>query len=441
MLTQSGSLRQRRGGPVLTAVSRSGSVVRLRAPRFSDFEQWRRIRIRDRVVIEPFWVSSPLCWEERHTEKQWVRECLHLRRAHRTLGFAIQIDGQFAGQCTLTEIDFRAGSAEMGMWIDSSLGRLGFGVLAGSMVTDYAFGVLGLHRVTAPISIDNEPAARVAQRGGLVHEATMRSYFDAGGRRKDHNLWAVTADLTPADGFAAQWSTPGGEVPRDSRPPGGRVPSREAIAATARFVLGSVKGHARFGTADTGVVAVCGQSGRGRAVVLNPVPPRQLLRSRNGLWSTGGRFLAMPWSGIPTPPEDIRSGDTLAFGVDAAGTRIGFVGFESFDVVRGNATLRIESESPEPHGDLVPATVALLRHAFRVLGLHRIHTGVDPDDPAAAALVVAAGLEREGRMVGIGSGDGTFRALDLWSVVAPAPLSPAVTPGETLHRHDGRCTR
>ncbi len=442
------------GCPTLTAVSRVGPVVRLRTPRFSDFRQWRRIRLRDREFIEPFWASSPVPWEQRHTEKRWVRECLHLRRARHSLGFAIEVDGLFSGQCTLTDLDPDARSAEMGIWIDSALAGMNVGVLAGAMVLDHAVGALGLHRITAPISSDNEPAARAARRVGLVHEATMRAYFDAGGSPKDHALWAVTAASAPPGGFAVPWSMPGTPPRGWPRPAKDHLPSAAAVVATARFVAGSVKGRVLSRPSAGVPESVVGHLDNDCTFVLTPVSPRDSLHHRNGQLSSRGRSLARRGCGKGILPADLRSGRALAFRVVSDGIALGHVALEGLDAVRGNAVLRVDSETYEPHTALVSATTTLMLHGFRDLGLRRIQTEVDPDDPLAASFVAAAGLEFEGRMSGIRTETGSFGARELWAAVAANSLSGVSTRtsgvsskgrgsaghvvGAAPHRYDGK---
>ncbi len=423
--------KHRPGCPTLTAVSRAGPVLRLRPPRFSDFGQWRRIRLRDREFIEPFWASSPVSWEARHTEKRWVRECLHLRRASRSLGFAIEVDGLFAGQCTLTDLDAGASSAEMGIWIDSEYAGCNAGVLAGAMVLDHAFGVLGLHRITAPVSSDNEPAARAAHRGGLVYEATMRAYFDAGGRPKDHDLWAVTADIAPRGGFALPWSMPGTPPRARPRPVRDRVPSVGAVVAATRFFAGSVRDLVPARIPVSVSAATVGHPDDDHPFVLVPVSPHDLPRHGHGR----GHPLALRGCSSGISPADLRTGRALAFRVVTDRTPVGLVGLERFDAVRGNAVLRVVSETSEPHAALVPATTTLILHAFRALRIRRIQTEVDPADPVASSFVDAAGLEFEGLMSGIRTEPGSFGVRELWAAVANTSTAVTHTAGVGFRGH------
>ena len=180
-------------GPVNTG----GRFVTLRGPRMSDANAWREIRLRDQHRIEPFWMTAALSWPDRHTEIRWVRECLQtcrLARAGCALPLVVEVDGRFAGQCNLEWINPYTRTAEVGIWIDSRVAGQGVGTAALAMLTDYSFGTVRLHRLTAPICAENASAARMVEHVGLKREGTMTRYLDVEGRRKDYDLWAITAE-------------------------------------------------------------------------------------------------------------------------------------------------------------------------------------------------------------------------------------------------------
>ncbi|MGY1686736.1 GNAT family N-acetyltransferase [Geodermatophilus sp. SYSU D00867] len=171
--------------------------VLLRPPRFADAPEWRSLRLRDRDRIEPFWLSSARSWEERHTELAWVEEVLHARRNARTgrgLSLVIEVDGRFAGQFKLEGIDRCAQSAEIGAWLDSTLAGHCVIRAVGELMAEHAFGRMGLCRVTAPVCVDNVAAALAVSSLGMRREGTMESYLDVGGRRRPHDLWAITSE-------------------------------------------------------------------------------------------------------------------------------------------------------------------------------------------------------------------------------------------------------
>jgi RimJ/RimL family protein N-acetyltransferase len=181
----------------LGPLSVNGHEVVLRSPRVQDGAAWREVRLRERDWIEPWWSTSQMSWESRHDASEWVANYLAARRAGRTgraLPLVVECDGEFAGQCNLERIDHATRSAEMGAWLDSRLGRTGVSTAAARLLIDHAFVRLRLHRLTGPICEGNVAAAWGARRLGMVCEGKMSGFLDVGGRRRDHYLWALTAD-------------------------------------------------------------------------------------------------------------------------------------------------------------------------------------------------------------------------------------------------------
>jgi RimJ/RimL family protein N-acetyltransferase len=181
-------------------------TVRLRSPRIADAPDWRRLRMANRERIEPWWTSSPLSWEQRHTDAEWVSHYLQARRdalAGDSLPLVVEVDGEFVGQCNLEWIDAYTGNAEMGIWLDAEIAGKGLSAVAAACLLDHTFDTLGLHRVTAPIAEGNELAAWGAQHMGMHREGLMVGYLDVGGARRAHHLWALTREDVPAGGMVA----------------------------------------------------------------------------------------------------------------------------------------------------------------------------------------------------------------------------------------------
>ncbi len=192
-------------GARLGPVEVAGHQLALRSPRLDDAAQWREVRLRERAHIERWWTTSPLSWAERHTDAQWVSyvlEACRQARAGRALPLVIEVDGQLAGQCNLEGIDPAAGAAEMGIWMDSTWAGRGVATVAAALVVDHAVTELGLYRITAPICEGNIAAAWGARRLGMLREGVMAGFLDVGGARRDHHLWAITADRVLPDGLA-----------------------------------------------------------------------------------------------------------------------------------------------------------------------------------------------------------------------------------------------
>lgn len=180
--------------------------VVLRSPRLDDAEAWCRIRRAERERIAPWWASSDERWDERHSAAGWITHVLQMRaraRAGLALPLVFEVDGAFAGQCALEWITPHTATAELSVWMDPAWARSGVSGVGAGMLVDYAVDRLGIRRLIAPIAVGNTPAVWGARRIGMRCEGTMESYLDVGGQRRDHQLWALTAERVPAGGLTA----------------------------------------------------------------------------------------------------------------------------------------------------------------------------------------------------------------------------------------------
>lgn len=402
----------------------AGHAVTVRSIRFSDYRRWREIRLRDQKLIEPYWTSSPLSWADRHSDAQWVRECLHQKYAARRrqiLPLAIEIDGEFAGECSLYcgDGDGESPSAEIGIWLDSLSARHGIGVLAGAMVTDYGMKELGLHRVSAPICVDNHPAAHSAERGGMVREATMMRCLDVGGQHKDHELWAVTADQAPPDGYtAAVMRDMGADPSNEPTPLQGRPALRErlhhtlrdlpnvarAAVTAARFSVGAPRrimhDHpnmhvpAQLGPVDIPTVSPTGDAAVRRIRLVDALSTHEP--------SYVGRRLKQ----------------SLVFDFELDGQRAGRLELCHLDSYHRTAELRALIDWAAADVDSAASACKLLsEYAFGDLKLVRLYATVPAcGDRSTELMMQQAGMSKEGTMSGAGvDSGGEFVDLDLWA--------------------------
>lgn len=93
------------------------------------------------------------------------------------------------GAVNLFDIDRVSGT--LSYWLFEQQRGNGYATEAVSLVLDYAFEELGLHRVEADVFSENDPSQDLLERLGFVHEGTARECRLAGGEYGDVHQYAV----------------------------------------------------------------------------------------------------------------------------------------------------------------------------------------------------------------------------------------------------------
>jgi ribosomal-protein-alanine N-acetyltransferase len=104
-------------------------------------------------------------------------------------------DGDLVGIFTVSQIVrgyFQ--SAYLGYYANARHAGKGLMSEAMALVLDLAFGQLSLHRLEANIQPGNAPSIALARRAGFRLEGYSPRYLLIGGRWRDHERYAITAD-------------------------------------------------------------------------------------------------------------------------------------------------------------------------------------------------------------------------------------------------------
>jgi len=90
------------------------------------------------------------------------------------LDTGIWYDGQFCGQVSFNSWSLRNFKADLGYWLADSYTGKGIMTKAVRAMLDYAFGVVGMHRVELLCAVQNERSCAVAKRLNFTHEGVLR---------------------------------------------------------------------------------------------------------------------------------------------------------------------------------------------------------------------------------------------------------------------------
>lgn len=173
-------------------------AVRLRELRRSDGSDWCNFRIADERYLRPVEPTVGMPWREAHSTKMWRRTYKGLKLAERqgmAMPLAIEVDGRFAGQLTLGNIQYGTiSNCWIGYWVHSPLHGRGIATAAVALGTDLAMLGLGLHRVEATVMENNPASRRVLASTGYREEGRLERNLHIDGAWTDHLLVAQTVE-------------------------------------------------------------------------------------------------------------------------------------------------------------------------------------------------------------------------------------------------------
>jgi ribosomal-protein-alanine N-acetyltransferase len=173
-----------------------GPGVRLRAPRWRDYQAWADLRQASRDFLQP-WEPT---WPKDDLERSAFRRRLAAYGREMDAGSAYpflvfrQSDDALVGGATLSNV--RRGVAQMatiGYWIGQPYAAQGHMTAAMLPLTAFAFGGLGLHRVEAACVPENVASHRLLLKCGFQEEGLARAYLKINGNWRDHLLFGMVS--------------------------------------------------------------------------------------------------------------------------------------------------------------------------------------------------------------------------------------------------------
>jgi [ribosomal protein S5]-alanine N-acetyltransferase len=170
-------------------VSAAAGRVVLRRPTTRDRDEFLEGVGASRRLHRP-WVSPP------RTREEFDRFLRRGRRADvEQLVVCRRKDGVIVGTFNLSQIFYGSlRSAYLGYYAFEPFAGQGYMSEGLQLVLRHAFASLHLHRVEANVQPGNEPSLALIRRAGFRQEGFSPSYLKIGGRWRDHERWAITAE-------------------------------------------------------------------------------------------------------------------------------------------------------------------------------------------------------------------------------------------------------
>jgi RimJ/RimL family protein N-acetyltransferase len=125
--------------------------------------------------------------------ERFISWTIREREAGRYVCFAIVPDGYdtAVGLFQIRQLDPTFGTAEWGFAIGSEFWGSGLFSEGSPLVVDFAFDVIGVHRLEARAAVANGRGNSALRKVGAVQEGILRKSFLRGGKHHDQALWSI----------------------------------------------------------------------------------------------------------------------------------------------------------------------------------------------------------------------------------------------------------
>ena len=165
------------------------SLAGIRRPASGDAEEFIGLMLASRA-LHGAWVDFPTTCER-------FQKYVQTRDGTTNDGFLVcdAASGHIAGVINLNVITRGAlQSAYLGYGIGAAYACMGYMTAGLKLVTAYAFGEMGLHRLEANIQPDNLASIALVRKCGFRREGFSPRYLKVAGQWRDHERWALLAD-------------------------------------------------------------------------------------------------------------------------------------------------------------------------------------------------------------------------------------------------------
>ena len=125
--------------------------------------------------------------------ERFIRWAQREREGGRYICFAVVPDGYdtAVGLFQIRQMDPTFGTGEWGFALGSAFWGSGLFVAGAELVIDFAFDVIGVHRLEARAAVQNGRGNGALRKIGAVQEGILRKSFLRGGKCLDQSLWAI----------------------------------------------------------------------------------------------------------------------------------------------------------------------------------------------------------------------------------------------------------
>jgi len=165
--------------------------------RHEDADGLLSLRARNQEFLQPLEPWRPDGFLTLAAQRADIEWAVRQRQAGLSFPFGIfeRETGVLVGRLTLANVVRAAWqNCTIGYFVDQSRNGRGYATEAVGLVSGFAFGEAGLHRVQAAVMPRNAASIRVVEKNGYRFEGLARRYLQINGVWEDHNIYALTAE-------------------------------------------------------------------------------------------------------------------------------------------------------------------------------------------------------------------------------------------------------
>ncbi|WP_341282614.1 GNAT family protein [Paenibacillus sp. FSL H8-0537] len=169
--------------------------VYLKPLELADAEAMLVLRLSNQALLQPIDPVRPDNFLTLEGQQEHISLGIQKQAEAASFPFGIMLGQQLIGRIELSNvIRGPLQNANVGYFLDRAHQGNGYVSEAVRLVTAYAFGKLGLHRLQAGVMPRNTPSIRVLERAGFRQEGLALRYLKINGVWEDHLLFALTAE-------------------------------------------------------------------------------------------------------------------------------------------------------------------------------------------------------------------------------------------------------
>jgi len=168
----------------------------IRPLRLDDATELATLYSRNRAFLAPYEPDRDDSFFTAAGQELRIEQAVAAARTGAGFRYAIlQDEGRIAGTIALEHVVRAAAqSATVGYWVDRTCNGRGLATGAVADLTVLAQSQLGLHRLQAPVRVDNLASQRVLAKNGFERIGIARGFLRVGGAWRDHLLFQRLLD-------------------------------------------------------------------------------------------------------------------------------------------------------------------------------------------------------------------------------------------------------